>query len=129
MAWRLECCGQLERRYCTQQAGAHAVLNNSTGSAQLAATNVPITLGILDLIGSNGTTITGVQGVGLTMQTSDSSAAQINVAGGATHEINLPLAFAGNGAVQRGQRVHAGDRQSVDRGRRRGRQRDRRGPA
>ena len=80
-------------------AGAHAVFNNSTGSAELAATVVPISLGILDIIGSNGTTITGAQGVGLTMQTSDSSTAQINVSGGTTHEINLSLTFASNGAV------------------------------
>ena len=33
------------------------------------------------------------------MQTSDSSTAQINVSGGVTHEINLPLTFANNGAV------------------------------
>ena len=43
-------------------AGAHAVFNNNTGSAQLPATNVPVTLGIIDIIGTSSTTITGVQG-------------------------------------------------------------------
>jgi len=80
-------------------AGAQALFQNTTGSAQITDTNVPITLGILDLTGSNSSTITGVQGVGLTMQTTGGSTAQINVSGGTTHEINLPLTFASNAAV------------------------------
>jgi len=80
-------------------AGAHAVIRNTTGAAQMAATNVPVTLGILDLTGGNSTKITGVQGVGLTMQTTGGSTAQINVSGGANNLISLPLTFASNGAL------------------------------
>jgi len=79
--------------------GAHAAFLNTTGSAQLVATNLPIALGILDLTGSNNTAITGIQGVGLTMQTTGGSTAQINVSGGTNHEINLPLTFDSNAEV------------------------------
>ena len=62
----------------------------------MAATNVPVTLGILDLTGNYSTTITGVHGVGLTMQASGGSTAQINVSGDTTHELLLPVTFASN---------------------------------
>jgi autotransporter-associated beta strand protein len=70
------------------------VVFNST-SPQTAATNAPITLGILDLIGTASTTITGGYPNGtLTMQTSGGTGtAQINVSGGTTQDINLPLTF------------------------------------
>ena len=80
-------------------AGAHAVFNNTSGSAEQASTNAPITLGRLDLTGSNSVTIAGIQGVGLTMQTTGGSVAQINVSGGANNLLSLPLTFASNGAL------------------------------
>ena len=78
-------------------AGAYAIFSNTTGAAEEASTNVPITLGRLDISGSNSTTITAVQGVGLTMQNSGGSTAAINVSGSnATDFINLALTFASN---------------------------------
>ena len=118
MAWRLECCRQLERWGCSQQRGAHAVFNNVSGSAEQASTNVPITLGRVDITGNNSFNITGVQGVGLTVQTTGGSAAQINVSGGADNLISLPVTFASDGTltVTSGSTLEVGYPVTVNRG-------------
>ncbi len=81
--------------YIPNGPGKWAVFSGS--DSKLAATNVAVTLGRLDLLSTAPIAITGLQPSGtLTMQAdplNQSAGAQINVSGGTVHKINLPLIF------------------------------------
>ena len=78
--------------------GTIATFNNAVAGPTAAITNVPITLGVLDLASSSRIDITGVDQGALVMQADPSDPryggiAQINVSGGSLAKLNLPLTF------------------------------------
>jgi fibronectin-binding autotransporter adhesin len=78
-------------------SGTIAVFNTVAG-ATAAITNVPITLGVLNLASSSRIDITGVNQGALVMQADPNDSryggiSQINVSGGSLAKLNLPLTF------------------------------------
>jgi autotransporter-associated beta strand protein len=75
-------------------AGTIATFDNTVAGATAAITNVPVTLGVLNIASSSRIDITGVNEGTVTMQAASSgSTAQIYVSGGTLDKINLPLSF------------------------------------
>ena len=78
--------------------GKIATFDNSVSGAKTALTNVPITLGVLNISSTSRIDITGGDQDALTMQADPGdpgtgSTAYINVCGGTIAKINLPLSF------------------------------------
>jgi autotransporter-associated beta strand protein len=78
--------------------GKIATFDNSVTSPTAAITNLPVTLGVLNIASSSRVDITGVDQGTLTMQADPTDprfagAAQINISGGALDKFNLPLSF------------------------------------
>ena len=81
-------------------AGKTATFDNTVAGATAAITNVPVTLGVLNIASSSRIDIAGVNQGALTMQAATSgSTAQINVSGGTLDKINLPLSFNSPAAI------------------------------
>ena len=79
-------------------SGSIATFNNTVAGATAAITNVPITVGMLNLASSSRIDITGVNQGALVMQADPSDPrfggiAQINVSGGSLAKLSLPLTF------------------------------------
>jgi autotransporter-associated beta strand protein len=75
-------------------AGTVATFDNTVAGATAAITNVPVTLGVLNIASSSRIDIAGVDQGALAMQAATTgSSAQIYVSGGTLDKINLPLSF------------------------------------
>jgi autotransporter-associated beta strand protein len=84
--------------------GKIATFDNSVASPTAAITNLPVTLGVLNIASASRVDITGVDQGTLTMQADATDprfagAAQINISGGALDKINLPLSFNSSTAI------------------------------
>jgi autotransporter-associated beta strand protein len=74
--------------------GKIATFDNTVAGPTAAITNVPVVVGVLNIVGSSRVDITGVDQGTLTMQAAPTgNTAQINISGGTLGKLNLPLSF------------------------------------
>ena len=84
--------------YVPNGVGKIATFDNTVAGPTTALTNVPVTLGVLNIASSSRIDITGGNQDALTMQADPTNpatggTAQINISGGTITNINLPLTF------------------------------------